>query len=557
MMMARHATPVFLACWVGMVCASSSWGQINPSVVIAKSGDNVPGLTGIQFSSATPQAFTAPYVNASGTVGFFGGLTGTGVTANVNDSAIFVGSTTSAPQVVVRNGDATPGIAGATFNGMNSVGAISDTGLVVFRATVTGGGTTTANNSGYWGWTSGSGLSLIARGGDTAPGTGGAVWNNFTSTPFVLPDGRIAFSATLVQGGAVTSTNDSGFWIGSPGNLQTLIREGDALTGITGVNFSTPNFTGVNASGQFTFRSAITGTGVTASNNNVIVTGSSSGNFTVMMRTGETPSGIPSGQTVNAFGSSAAVLANGQTYFAASLTGTGVTASNNVTVWVGDSQVNRQMVFRTGDQVPGLPTGVVFAGVGIPKAYGNTVVYSSTVAGTGVTTSNDNYIGKWTSGTGIQVVAREGDVAPGTGGATFGNFVTASLGDGSTPVVGTDGTIAFRAPLLGTGVTAGVNDAAIFLNRNGVNLLLARRGDVISLGEGQGTGTIADLTLTSSIAGMTVGSATLASDGSIAYLATLTDGRSVILFSPVPEPTTIIMIAALGILFVGYYFHRV
>jgi hypothetical protein len=47
--------------------------------------------------------------------------------------------------------------------------------------------------------------------------------------------GQVAFISTL--GGAVSTTNDSALWFGTPGNLQLIAREGDPVPGLPGWTF--------------------------------------------------------------------------------------------------------------------------------------------------------------------------------------------------------------------------------------------------------------------------------------------------------------------------------
>src|SRR5262249_43260629 len=150
-------------------------------------------------------------------------------------------------------------------------------------------------------------------------------------------------------------------------------------------------------------------------------------------------------------------------------------------LFVGTSQATMQLVVRKGDQAPGEPAGVVLNGIGVPITNGNTVGFRTTVTGTGVTTANDAAIFAWSAAGGLTTVAREGNVAPGTGGALFGALGT------SSPIfptaqalftVGPNGQVGFYAPLTGTGVDS-TNDTGIWVQTATGLKLVVRKGDQI------------------------------------------------------------------------------
>lgn len=110
---------------------------------------------------------------------------------------------------------------------------INNSDKVAFIASL-GRGATTATNSGIWSDSRLIGtLRLVARKGFAAPGTGGALFENFHQ--IVLPDvGGTVFLADLRLGTgtpAVTATNNLGVWgTDSMGNVSLLMRVGDLLS---------------------------------------------------------------------------------------------------------------------------------------------------------------------------------------------------------------------------------------------------------------------------------------------------------------------------------------
>ena len=111
--------------------------------------------------------------------------------------------------LIVALGEAVPGVAGATFKAVKDP-VIGGAGEVAILATIQGGGVTTANDTGIW-WKPSSGpLTRVASEGEQPVGApAGAKWKAFTS--LALPGGATGplFTATLLQGvGGITSIDD-------------------------------------------------------------------------------------------------------------------------------------------------------------------------------------------------------------------------------------------------------------------------------------------------------------------------------------------------------------
>lgn len=101
------------------------------------------------------------------------------------------------------------------------------------------------------------------------------------------------------------------------------------------------------------------------------------------------------------------------------------------------------------------------------------IVFSSALAGTGVTTANDSAIFSGTASGGVSVLFREGDTIPGPTGLTFGNidFSPATIADG--------GAIAFVSGLAGPGGTPVSNNLALFAGLPGNVRMAVRVGDAV------------------------------------------------------------------------------
>src|SRR5262249_33497484 len=147
------------------------------------------------------------------------------------------------------------------------------------------------------------------------------------------------------------------------------------------------------------------------------------------------------------------------------LTGS-VGPTNNRALWLAANN-SLSLLARTGTQAPGVNAGIVFseftaaislAAGTVPVLNGvGQVAFLAKLAGPGVTTTNDFGIWLATSGS-AQLVAREGDPAPGTpDGVRFSSLST-------QPALNDKGQLAFQALLIGPGVT-GTNNTSIFVGK--------------------------------------------------------------------------------------------
>jgi hypothetical protein len=372
--------------------------------------------------------------------------------------------------------------AGATFETFGSYihpqdqyvygGAVlNDAGQIAFRANLTGTGVDSANYQGIWSEGSGS-LSLVARTGSQAPGAASGV--NFSTDPAlelyfpVLNDaGQTAFYGALTDGGL-------GLWSEGSGSLAHVARSGEQAPGTpAGVTLTFGNFYNhldapvLNNAGQSTFRSSLSGPGVTNANDFGRWSERSGGLELVARRGGSMP-GLPTG-VVNLVTQEAGLNDAGQTLFYAALSGSGVNSSNNRSVW-SDVSGSLALVARKGDAVPGMP-GVTYGNVYFTSAINN-AGQTAFVAGLSSDNSQDDQESLWLVDSGnFTLLARYGDQAPGTPtGVTF-------EGIGSVPAINDAGQILFDALLTGNGVDSTNNGAAFLSDAHGNVTLVQRKGD--------------------------------------------------------------------------------
>ena len=186
-----------------------------------------------------------------------------------------------------RRGRAVPGAGpGVNFDALNTP-VINNAGQLAFRSILSGAGVG-ANNEAIFVKSSGT-LAMVARKGDTAPGTGpGVLIGRLQDTPVSLNNvGQIAFQSELTGTDVGVPTGDAIFsTVG--GALRLVARDGGASPGTgSGVLFSGFDVPMLNNSGQVAFYGYLTGSGVTATNNQAIFATTQSGATQLIARLGD------------------------------------------------------------------------------------------------------------------------------------------------------------------------------------------------------------------------------------------------------------------------------
>jgi hypothetical protein len=204
------------------------------------------------------------------------------------------------------------------------------------------------------------------------------------------------------------------------------------------------------------------------------------GALALIIRSGTQAPGVEPGVVFNGFASDYIPTPPGVSpttvVFGGELSGPGINFANGSGTW--KSQAGQiTLVARNGAHAPGTPTGVYFTSVGGGKVDNESVTLFGTVAGPGVTSTNND--GIWSDRSGaLALIVREADPAPGTSsGVVFGGGVFGT-GGYTFPGIATNQSsqLAVQANLLGSGVTA-FNDQGVWAEANGELTLIAREGD--------------------------------------------------------------------------------
>jgi hypothetical protein len=349
-----------------------------------------------------------PVLNDAGAVAFKAQLGGDGITS-VNDDSIWCGNSKWL-DMEAREGAPAPLLSdGAAFQSFGFP-SLNSANQVAFPAQLTGQGVSQANNDSVWRSVTGA-LQLASREGTPAPGTPAGVRFGELSMPDFNDSGEVAISAGLI-GIGVGGSNDTGIW-GGADSVALLLREGSAAPGTpAGVNFQGSIATRLNNAGQVAVLSFLGGLGVTTANNEGIWIGTP-GNLNLVARRGNAAAGAAPGVVFSdVYGFTLNDV--GQVAFGGTLAGTGVTNANDEGVWRGN-QNSLQLVARKGSQAPGASAATLFNGFATPalNAAGQ-VAFRALVTGANVTPANDQGIWRGTP-TAMRLVAREGAAAVAAG----------------------------------------------------------------------------------------------------------------------------------------------
>ncbi|MBA3482089.1 MAG: hypothetical protein H0T51_09770 [Pirellulales bacterium] len=325
---------------------------------IARSGELAPG------TDATFARFVGASVSDSGHVAFLGQMSGANIDAS-NEVGLWAENHQQQLKLVVRGGDPVPGLGGDIFfrpiasldyffNPQFPLYSQNRNGSVAFHSLLTGPGAIDANDRAMF-VQEPTGLRIVARRGDPAPGFAeGAVFATFLryDQTFSINDlNEVAFLASIDG----TPQYEGIFSEGGGGGLQLVARIGDVVPTINATlnSFTTPR---ISNSGHVTFLATLSGDGVDATNNDIILTGRP-GQLSIVAREGDIASAIGPDKTfvdlTNPFRFRSPVVdSRGRVFFASGLHDPAVEENNDWALWMSDEGQLTQLA-RKGEAAPG------------------------------------------------------------------------------------------------------------------------------------------------------------------------------------------------------------
>lgn len=387
-----------------------------PHSRVALLGDQVPDLP----AGATFDFFLSPpWIDGAGNVAFAARIRGTGVNSITNGTGIWMGLPGSL-HAVARAGDPAPGMPGMVFNTTSTQSIqLSSSGKLAFHTEAVSSPRLTFID-GLWVGAPGA-FQLVAKEGDAAPGLGAGVTLVSFANEAVNADGRVAVAAT-VKGTGVTSFNNTVIYAGPAGSLQPVAREGGAAPGrpvgttlTSSVFFGHP---GIDGSGRVSFAEGLTNDPAPSAHGFWVGQPDSPQLFAY---NGDPAPGFPAGVKYDFDGDSMSMNRAGLVGLLGSVSGSGIDPANAATIWLGQPGALAP-AFRAGDQAPAAKVGTSLHLFGAPRITDSgSVAFAATLSGTGVTAFNDEalYFGPPDA---LKLVAREGDPAPGLSDTFGGNF---------------------------------------------------------------------------------------------------------------------------------------
>ena len=439
---------------------------------IAVPGMPAPGVLGATFGHATDLQFA---LDDQGRVAFVTSLVGPGVTTS-NDHAVYFGPPGS-PQLLAREGQTTPGGEGTfgfsaiTLSPFDNL-SVSPDGRLAFDAYFRQ--TNPAADTGRAVYTStGGAIQPVAVTGGPAQGGAGA---------FVFPGGPRSGT-----GGHVTFADAGiTLYVGPAASPQVLARTGDP-TPVAGTTYGSfygwPTYTKAPSdSGAALFVSSLDGPAVTDASNRAIFFGTP-GNVLTVARSGDAAPGIPGGVFAGDPDGDVHVFhphlsATGRIAFVGQL-------ADDRYVLYGGTPAAPQLIAKTGDAVPGAPGTFHYSGNPIAADDGRVIARAE--MRTGPTDFKSGLFTSAPGGDpGLVPFLLEGDPVPGLpDGTIFSDAFDLAWRDeriANHPQFGP--IFAFVGGLDGAPVDSS-NDFGVFLGSfDGDPILLAREGDPFTLAPG-------------------------------------------------------------------------
>lgn len=523
--------------------------------VVAANGGQVPGLpTGVIYGGTS--TFDSVVVDEAGNVLFRARFQDPGLVlmpplAVTNDRGYFRGPDMAGLSLIFRNGDAAPGIAGSTLNTASSGGLSGSpravpNGEIFFGATISGGATTTSNDTLVYAGPVGA-VQVVVRENDLAPTGGSSMSNTFGSGLSyqgvgMNRTGRYVFKTSLAGGDVVGTTNNDAVITGTLGSTpEWVIRKGDLLPSGAVVSATGGFLQQMNDSGQIlhdvTLSQTLGTTPATVADDKVLFVYTPGSGNTAVVREGDAAPGTTGATFNNASNTWGLNIPpngfnqNGQFMMHADLLNGDVVAGvNDRAVYIGSTS-GLTLAVRKGDAAPGTDA---FFGTwnNSNSAFSNAgavTIASSITGGTAVST-NDSGIWSGTPGN-MQLVVREGDILPGTvatemvgSSGTFGSL---------TVIAGDQGVVVFDTDLLNGDAVPAVNSRALCAWSPGLGLrVVVRQGDSVEISAGvfktvSGYGTV-------QFNNTDAAPLCLSSNGVLALRLNFTDGTSAIVKITIP-----------------------
>lgn len=350
-------------------------------------------------------------INQAGQISFSAtAKTGVNGITTAKDS-ILISDVSGGLRVIAQEGTAVPG--GGTLFGSYTHQILTDAGQTVTLDRMLS--SVTAKDYAYFVSPDGLSLELLSREGDAV--TGGGTFMTHTGKPAADASERLYFQGTVM---GVVATKNTGVWYDEAGDLLNLAKEGSNVTAITGDPAWLGNFQAmISAEGDgAAFIAALQNnpdstTQKTTTATNLGLFSGSPGSVGLIARKGQL---IPSVGKLSAFSGLSRSNAGDHAFISLLTVSTTapVVATTNDQVLMAEISGNLHVVAR--ENITPLVSALKAARFGnFQITSEGEVIFQAWLAGAGVTTANDGVLCRWTVADGIELLAREGSLATGTG----------------------------------------------------------------------------------------------------------------------------------------------
>ncbi|MEE4639614.1 MAG: choice-of-anchor tandem repeat NxxGxxAF-containing protein [Wenzhouxiangella sp.] len=398
---------------------------------------------GYQQTFSNLLSFEAPVINDAGEVAFLGYLNIEGVLDRPFTRGIWSEGGGSGLETVALEGDSAPGTsAGVRLGNLQTFSTvINNEGKIAFSARVLST-LDSLSDEGIWASDSNGLPQLIVLEGDPAPGTGDSGITFRTVEAFKLSDaGQIAFRGRL-QGGGVNNLNNRGIWLSDDeSGLQLMERVGNTVPPYG--DFSDTEEPVLNDMGQIVFRGEARQSDPSEPQYSGYWSVSGETGRELVVISGTSAPGAGSGVTFRDFITASAFNNAGQVAFLAAVTGGQIVDFvNDRGIWFDGGDSELELIAMEGNPAPGAAPGENFSSVGTPVLNS-----AGQVAFQGRIEDPDqpDRPAVWSNGggSGLELIAQQGDAAPGTDA----NFIAFDV----NPMLNGAGQVAFRAFFDGPG----------------------------------------------------------------------------------------------------------
>ncbi len=258
-----------------------------------------------------------------------------------------------------------------------------------------------------------------------------------------------------------------------------LVTQNQVPNEPTGVMINWISFPSINHASDIAVYMELTGPGIDVSNDEMVAIINREGEFLRVVATGDLLPQLGAGVSVGGLlnvtccpdlGYDLLQLnQNRELLFPVELVGNSVTSNNDLVVALVDEDDGLSIVVREGDQVPGLPSGVLFGEFrDLRLNEAGDVIFFATLTGTNVDATNNFALFRRRVGQNIEIIFRAGDSVPGLVNVVFSTSA-------SDPQLSDSGKICFQAWFDGQ-VSSSNNQGVFLVDETNQVTMLARKG---------------------------------------------------------------------------------